>query len=121
MVTHRVTIMTMYKFLFFFNDTATTEIYTLSLHDALPICDRQRHRVAVEPRRPHRLAVAGQRLRDEREERAPERSEEHTSELQSRQYLVCRLLLEKKKKEHPNNSCQHHPLPTHRCLSTAIH
>src|SRR5476651_2879540 len=71
-------------FFFFFNDTATTEIYTLSLHDALPIwrihavdkChERGAHRVAFAPR-----------------------SEEHTSELQLRQYLVCRLLLEKKKK-----------------------
>src|SRR6476620_12638624 len=71
-------------FLFFFNDTATTEIYTLSLHDALPIsCTARRHQ------------ATGARLAS-----APpcRRSEEHTSELQSRQYLVCRLLLEKKKK-----------------------
>src|SRR3712207_9559578 len=100
---------------FFFNDTATTEIYTLSLHDALPIYgsgsalaragrrrrrDRGRNRRAgavvdddessilldhseAALRRVHRLL--------------PRRSEEHTSELQSRQYLVCRLLLEKKK------------------------
>src|SRR3712207_7633121 len=85
---------------FFFNDTATTEIYTLSLHDALPISSRvspagyagsrrarsggagtsPRHRIGCCP-----AATAGPR------------SEEHTSELQSRQYLVCRLLLEKKK------------------------
>src|SRR5258707_10636357 len=84
---------------FFFNDTATTEIYTLSLHDALPIC------------------VPDPSGKDARKERANAlkggirsdgggnifqsictlRSEEHTSELQSRQYLVCRLLLEKKK------------------------
>src|ERR1039457_7637483 len=68
---------------FFFNDTATTEIYTLSLHDALPIsqphlrCDRLRH------------AHAHDRQRDRR-------SEEHTSEFQSPCNLVCRLLLEKK-------------------------
>src|SRR5476651_2907361 len=69
---------------FFFNDTATTEIYTLSLHDALPIWDRGRSGDS-------RTAAAHTGLfRD--------RSEEHTSELQSRQYLVCRLLLEKKKK-----------------------
>src|SRR6266513_5854759 len=68
---------------FFFNDTATTEIYTLSLHDALPIF-RHDH-----PRRQRR----GARRRDEH----LERSEEHTSELQSRFDLVCRLLLEKKK------------------------
>src|SRR6266536_6041582 len=69
-------------FSFFFNDTATTEIYTLSLHDALPISH-------------HRLVPALQgHLR--RRHRADERSEEHTSELQSRVDLVCRLLLEKK-------------------------
>src|SRR5258707_2576861 len=72
---------------FFFNDTATTEIYTLSLHDALPIF---RHPVAhaLLPRQ-LRAPPTGQG--------ALRRSEEHTSELQSRQYLVCRLLLEKKK------------------------
>src|SRR3712207_8332590 len=91
---------------FFFNDTATTEIYTLSLHDALPISRRlvrepDRSGAARRPplpgteRRGHRLGpdppgpVVGRRMGD--------RSEEHTSELQSRQYLVCRLLLEKKK------------------------
>src|ERR1041384_8828823 len=68
---------------FFFNDTATTEIYTLSLHDALPICDPDRPDAR---QRRHRRRPAG-RLR----------SEEHTSELQSLAYLVCRLLLEKKK------------------------
>src|SRR5258707_2215096 len=75
---------------FFFNDTATTEIYTLSLHDALPICAAVRAGPgghggggclpAAEP--------------------GIGRSEEHTSELQSRQYIVCRLLLVKKKKQH---------------------
>src|SRR5476651_2914993 len=68
---------------FFFNDTATTEIYTLSLHDALPIFPARRPR-----RQGHPVPLPGHRPR----------SEEHTSELQSRQYLVCRLLLEKKKK-----------------------
>src|SRR3712207_8929545 len=94
---------------FFFNDTATTEIYTLSLHDALPICPEEvaggrvedalrlgrrarrveqvEHVLAVDG---HRLACLGLAVDDVR-------SEEHTSELQSRQYLVCRLLLEKKK------------------------
>src|SRR3712207_9028444 len=71
---------------FFFNDTATTEIYTLSLHDALPIC-----RSALG--RGHRC----QRAVHAEPGRLRGRSEEHTSELQSRQYLVCRLLLEKKK------------------------
>src|SRR6266513_6442464 len=72
---------------FFFNDTATTEIYTLSLHDALPIhcrghCVRQRASVGIAAH--HRLRAS--------------RSEEHTSELQSRFDLVCRLPLEKKNK-----------------------
>src|SRR5260370_10571624 len=71
---------------FFFNDTATTEIYTLSLHDALPICQRPYARpVGLAWPQGHR----GQ---------TPARSEEHTSELQSHLNLVCRLLLEKKKK-----------------------
>src|SRR5476651_1335845 len=74
-----------FGFFFFFNDTATTEIYTLSLHDALPISAATARRTdAGLPR----LRAGGRRRR---------RSEEHTSELQSRQYLVCRLLLEKKK------------------------
>src|SRR3712207_9195224 len=84
---------------FFFNDTATTEIYTLSLHDALPISPAAARRA----RRPRpsrwRSAGRGSARRGARWWRAPAagpRSEEHTSELQSRQYLVCRLLLEKK-------------------------
>src|SRR3989454_3769166 len=90
--------------LFFFNDTATTEIYTLSLHDALPIWYH-------ETRRRHPLAVDGNVLEGIRAERKAmshlreiadrivdtSRSEEHTSELQSPCNLVCRLLLEKKK------------------------
>src|SRR3712207_7030823 len=97
-------------YVFFFNDTATTEIYTLSLHDALPICRGgalQRRLRAVRPaargaggrcaaRRWRRVRGApGAACR--RPPRRAARSEEHTSELQSRQYLVCRLLLEKKK------------------------
>src|SRR2546425_10856015 len=82
---------------FFFNDTATTEIYTLFLHDALPISHGQRERPGEEIAPPvgepaHELPVAETR-------RDLERSEEHTSELQSLAYLVCRLLLEKKKKK----------------------
>src|SRR2546427_8278721 len=93
---------------FFFNDTATTEIYTLSLHDALPI-------LITSPQggsslQPSRLSSSG-----ERSGRSicwpkgascaviPQRSEEHTSELQSQSNLVCRLLLEKKKKQHPES------------------
>src|SRR3712207_7349673 len=94
-------------YFFFFNDTATTEIYTLSLHDALPISGRWpllglgalAHRgdlVQV-----HLSDVTGQvgdrPPRAGRHRGLEGRSEEHTSELQSRQYLVCRLLLEKKK------------------------
>src|SRR3712207_7748951 len=90
------------SYVFFFNDTATTEIYTLSLHDALPICARHRAwrlRAGLQSRR---TAVCGRHLGladavQHRDGHRPCRSEEHTSELQSRQYLVCRLLLEKKK------------------------
>src|SRR5258707_11471413 len=78
---------------FFFNDTATTEIYTLSLHDALPISAR------VPEDRAQQSHARDRRLRARGQGRGGERSEEHTSELQSRQYLVCRLLLEKKKKK----------------------
>src|SRR2546428_1893774 len=82
------------SFLFFFNDTATTEIYTLSLHDALPIY-RCRARLSLVDLC-HRSAGAHQ-SRDQAPARTLDRSEEHTSELQSRSDLVCRLLLEKKK------------------------
>src|SRR2546430_11162443 len=74
---------------FFFNDTATTEIYTLSLHDALPICSMHREGTA-------RVARKGLAQPSPADRCA--RSEEHTSELQSQSNLVCRLLLEKKKK-----------------------
>src|SRR3712207_8670539 len=93
---------------FFFNDTATTEIYTLSLHDALPISGRVPRARAPHADGPHRHdhrrirhRQGIGRARAPRLRQAPQgavRSEEHTSELQSRQYLVCRLLLEKKKK-----------------------
>src|SRR5947209_13030033 len=87
----------LFLYFFFFNDTATTEIYTLSLHDALPILQVGR----VRPRPGGRLRQAPARgLQLGAFGVGPARlvrSEEHTSELQSRQYLVCRLLLEKKK------------------------
>src|SRR3712207_7063759 len=90
---------------FFFNDTATTEIYTLSLHDALPI-SRGRGLLRGDARRCASLPRPRARRRRARSRdavhRARLRSEEHTSELQSRQYLVCRLLLEKKKKTKAN-------------------
>src|SRR2546425_6802698 len=98
------------SFFFFFNDTATTEIYTLSLHDALPISCRARarglRRRAPSLRRTRCSRRSGGTRADRQAPgparsagggRAP-RSEEHTSELQSLAYLVCRLLLEKKKK-----------------------
>src|SRR3712207_9190068 len=91
-------------YIFFFNDTATTEIYTLSLHDALPISEdpiralvRASHQLpaddlgAVVAEHARRLGACDAVVY------LADRSEEHTSELQSRQYLVCRLLLEKKK------------------------
>src|SRR5436305_12408751 len=75
---------------FFFNDTATTEIYTLSLHDALPISIMHRQEVLLPFKNHPRFSELLENIR----------SEEHTSELQSRPHLVCRLLLEKKKKKH---------------------
>src|SRR2546422_4132374 len=78
---------------FFFNDTATTEIYTLSLHDALPISSARPARGSA-GRIP---APPWARAPPARWRSRPPRSEEHTSELQSRLHLVCRLLLEKKK------------------------
>src|SRR2546427_2048574 len=87
---------------FFFNDTATTEIYTLSLHDALPICllrAVQRWGAPVRRgRRPIHRVEGGIPVTDHHSTRCM-RSEEHTSELQSQSNLVCRLLLEKKKKK----------------------
>src|SRR2546426_12474949 len=93
---------------FFFNDTATTEIYTLSLHDALPISS-----AGDDAERGVACAVAMQLAMDQVNARSrarglpsiegnPRRSEEHTSELQSPCNLVCRLLLEKKKKKTSN-------------------
>src|SRR2546427_6489606 len=99
---HLKTISLTSPFFFFFNDTATTEIYTLSLHDALPISERHKRRIATAPllttRRLH------ERCRGITTEATMlagnwRRSEEHTSELQSQSNLVCRLLLEKKKKK----------------------
>src|SRR5260370_4622507 len=82
---------------FFFNDTATTEIYTLSLHDALPILSDSSRDPRTSARR-HRCRRSPTRAAAARR-RSPSRSEEHTSELQSHLNLVCRLLLEKKKGE----------------------
>src|SRR5438105_13587182 len=84
-------------YIFFFIDTATTEIYTLSLHDALPI-DRLR---------PMRVKPGLDRALNVTRHAKPGRSEEHTSELQSRVDLVCRLLLEKKKRTHKFKEPEH--------------
>src|SRR2546430_6292669 len=100
------------SFFFFFNDTATTEIYTLSLHDALPICYQvlggpHTFNVVWATSRFHDrnrkvLAAFVAALDQAMKEIAADRSEEHTSELQSQSNLVCRLLLEKKKR----NTCE---------------
>src|SRR5256885_7042318 len=96
---------TLFPFFFFFNDTATTEIYTLSLHDALPICAVhgvhdvvQRIAVVAAPLGiAQEVGVLGRGQLLGQRELGRLRSEEHTSELQSPCNLVCRLLLEKKK------------------------
>src|SRR2546429_1198965 len=104
-------------FFFFFNDTATTEIYTLSLHDALPIC-------CCRAPQPQLAGNAGTGTPAPIEQANPpylrQRSEEHTSELQSRLHLVCRLLLEKKKKQlnntaYYNTHAKSSPLLQHTC------
>src|SRR5690349_22790463 len=84
---------------FFFNVTATTEIYTLSLHDALPISGRRPACRSDAARRPRSRPYRSSRRASRRAGSSSGRSEEHTSELQSRRDLVCRLLLEKKKKK----------------------
>src|SRR5690348_17790143 len=93
-------------FFFFFNDTATTEIYTLSLHDALPIFVRQ---LVEEDLIPDDVMI--QVLTQARPEQI--RSEEHTSELQSPVHLVCRLLLEKKKKQKIHHKKHNNTEPRH--------
>src|SRR3989442_3169499 len=100
------------SFFFFFNDTATTEIYTLSLHDALPISVRDGAPRTIAPKRGERVesgtswtaSAEAYALMSSRRSVVVLRSEEHTSELQSRPHLVCRLLLEKKK--HPTSEVQ---------------
>src|SRR6266581_9615077 len=89
-----VTPYSLFALFFFFNDTATTEIYTLSLHDALPICPACKHVLTIPASAPSAAPAPAKAAP------RPGRSEEHTSELQSPVQLVCRLLLEKKKKIH---------------------
>src|SRR2546430_16043078 len=88
-------------FFFFFNDTATTEIYTLSLHDALPISRMRSTNTPTDTMTNASRVPIDTRLPASRTVR---RSEEHTSELQSQSNLVCRLLLEKKKKQKKKNT-----------------
>src|SRR5689334_25427976 len=98
-LSHDVPFLSPFFFFFFFNDTATTEIYTLSLHDALPICWHHARFGPPEPtadcngRQCDRLFLCRPPCGEFR------RSEEHTYELQSQFHLVCRLLLDKKKKK----------------------
>src|SRR5207253_10242429 len=116
-----------YFFIFLFNASPTTEIYTLSLHDALPIFKFRRPPGLDEPEIKvfvgpinfiayNRIASRGQMHTNlmsaagERNGANQTRSEEHTSELQSRGHLVCRLLLEKKKKKKKRHVCRQHRL-----------
>src|SRR5947208_12203152 len=94
----------LFLFFFFFNDTATTEIYTLSLHDALPISEPVPGLIGIcfFPTAERHGARGAQDFRVQNPE--CRRSEEHTSELQSPDHLVCRLLLEKKKKKKKENN-----------------
>src|SRR2546430_6386064 len=103
---HIMIILLLIFIFFFFNDTATTEIYTLSLHDALPISKRKAtwplslaRRFPAQPLRRSSLSAQSCPARAATWHSAITRSEEHTSELQSQSNLVCRLLLEKKKKK----------------------
>src|SRR2546430_6916479 len=88
-----------YIIFFFFNDTATTEIYTLSLHDALPICTSRHGRHWPRSGATRSSCDATAALEEDRPGVSADRSEAHTSELQSQSNLVCRLLLETKDKK----------------------
>src|SRR5437762_9959856 len=92
---------------FFFNDTATTEIYTLSLHDALPISSSTSIRLRSPCRCSSATTCTSSSIRPSTARYGAARSEEHTSELQSPMYLVCRLLLEKKKKKNQKQKTTH--------------
>src|SRR3712207_8855232 len=100
--------------LFFFNDTATTEIYTLSLHDALPIWSLPPGAAVVMIRLSPMPPMKSSMPSGSESDASEIRSEEHTSELQSRQYLVCRLLLDQKllSAPFPRPPCTDHDHPT---------
>src|SRR5262245_63182936 len=112
MIHHLCSFVSLYPslFFFFFYDTATTEIYTLSLHDALPILARLRQRRHDGP------PVGGGHGQGGPPPTG--RSEEHTSELQSLRHLVCRLLLEKKKTRKPNMTKQEKKRTNDRVMKT---
>src|SRR5436305_9694155 len=111
----------MLSVIFFFNDTAPTGLSTLSLHDALPISGGGPPRPGPGPGRPASCPdVAGRARRAASTRRGTARSEEHTSELQSRPHLVCRLLLEKKK-NNARVSRAGHILACSRALSHSTH
>src|SRR5438034_5650370 len=106
---------------FFFNDTATTEIYTLSLHDALPIWTIARQTVGGDPQigaRPLPMGGVFNQRQTELVHVGVIRSEEHTSELQSHSDLVCRLLLEKKKKKATRYVKKHYRTVIHTATTT---
>src|SRR5690625_5612884 len=101
---------------FFFISPSTTDIYTLSLHDALPICFstppslmNRRREIALLVS-PSPISSSTSRSRSVSSSKGPRRSEEHTSELQSRGHLVCRLLLEKKKTTDTTHTTTDHPI-----------
>src|SRR2546430_7835683 len=101
---------------FFFNDTATTEIYTLSLHDALPISLGGGVGRGAQPPAEQLALRRAQGVPEQHRDRHGPRSEEHTSELQSQSNLVCRLLLDKKINDPPTNapfSPSRPPPPSH--------
>src|SRR5207248_8879179 len=109
-------LLAMYSLTYFFTATPTTEIYTLSLHDALPICTALQIRsesalsasgAAFRAPPPHGGAARRSRAGAARSRQEATRSEEHTSELQSPYDLVCRLLLEKKKERSRQNCTEH--------------
>src|SRR5437868_13175681 len=117
-----ITLLIRYLFLmffFFFHDPATTEIYTLSLHDALPISSLALQISLRGAERAEELLQARERI--VALARWPKRSEEHTSELQSRFDLVCRLLLEKKKKKRTQTFLNNTLISSHTTRHTAYY